>query len=108
MVFLLDSRGVAGAVHQSHENIKVVSKVNTAAVAELHRRTLASKKNAFREDFRSDISGLEDHLFAGSGGIVSPGAVEMPEGKTQKQECEENGRPRKTRHGNSFQNAGIV
>lgn len=44
LVFLLDSRGVAGAVHQSHENIKVVSKVNAAAVAELHWRTLASKK----------------------------------------------------------------
>src|SRR6266851_9302089 len=108
LVFLLESRGVAGAVNHSRENIEIISEVNATAVAELDRRTLPAEKNAFRENLRRNVGGFEDYLFARSGRIVGPYDVEMPERKTQRQECEENEKPRETLHGNSFQHAGIV
>src|SRR6267154_4666330 len=108
LVLLFDPRGVAGAVHHSRENVKIVSKANSTTIAELDWGALAAEKNAFRKNFRSDVCRLEDNFLPFRGRAAGAGGMEMPEGKTQKQECEENEKPRETCHGNSFQNAGIV
>src|SRR5713226_8152598 len=108
LVFLLESRGVAGAVNHSRENIEIVSEVNAAAVAELHRRTLPAKKNAFRENFWRNVGGLEDNFLACGGRVVGPYGMEMPERETQKDERQENEKPLESGHGNSFPHAGIV
>src|SRR5260370_11999595 len=108
LVFLVESRGVAGAVDHSRENIEIISEVNATAVTELHRRTLPAEKNAFRENLRRNVGGFEDYLFARSGRIVGPYDVEMPEPKTQSQQGAENEKPREKLHANSFPDAGIL
>ena len=108
MVLLFDPRGVAGAVNHSCENVKIVSEVDPTAVAELDWRTLAAKKDALRENFRRNISGLEDHLLARGGRVVGPYGMKMPERETQKHERQENEKPLESDHGNSFLHAGIL
>jgi hypothetical protein len=108
LVFLLDCRGVAGAVNHSRENIEIVGEVNATAVAVLDRRALSAKKNALRKNFRRNIGGLEDHLFARGGRVIGSYDMEMPERETQKCERQENEKPLESDHGNSFQHAGIL
>src|SRR5260370_21184790 len=108
LVFLLESRGVAGAVNHSRENIEIVSEVNATAVAELHRRTLAAEKNAFRENLWRNVGGLEDNLLAGGGRVVGLDGMEIPEREAQKHERQENEKLLESDHGNSFEDAGIV
>src|SRR5712664_2684761 len=108
LVFLLESRGVAGAVNHSRENIEIIGEVNATAVAELHRRTLPAEKNAFRENLRRNVGGFEDNFLACGGRVVGLYGMEMPERETQKHERQENEKPLESGHGNSFQHAGIV
>src|SRR5258708_28496449 len=79
LVFLLESRGVAGAVNHSRENIEIVSEVNATAVAELHRRTLPAEKNAFLENLRRNVGGFEDNLLACGRRVDSIFGMELPE-----------------------------
>jgi hypothetical protein len=108
LVFLLESRGVAGAVNKSRENIEIVSEMDATAVAELDRRTLPAEKNAFRENFWRNVGGFEDNFLACGGRVVGPYGMEMPQRVTQKDERQENEKPLESGHGNSFQHAGIV
>src|SRR5882724_74231 len=59
LVFLLDGRGIAGAVNHSRENVEIVSKVHPTAVAELHRSTLSAEENTFGENSWSAVRCLE-------------------------------------------------
>src|SRR5258708_19472498 len=62
LILLLDCRRVAGAVHHSRENIKIVGEVHPAPVAEFHRSTLTPAEATFPENFRSHVRCLEDNF----------------------------------------------
>src|ERR1700687_4541150 len=108
LVFLPDSRGVSGAVNYSRENIEIISEVNATAVAELDRRTLAAKKNAFREYFWRNVGGLEDNLLACGGRVLGSYGMQILKRQAQKHERQKNEKPLESDHGNSFEDAGIV
>src|SRR5712664_1521744 len=108
LVFLLDGRGIAGAVNHSRENVEIVSKVHPTAVAELHRSTLSAEENTFGKNFWTDVRCLEDNLLPFGGRTAGHRCLQMPDGERQKQHRQENKVFSEARHGGSFQGACIV
>jgi len=90
LVFLLESRGVAGAVNHSRENIEIISEVTPPLLRNWTGALWPRKKTRSGKIFGENVRGLENHLLACGGRVVGSYGMEMPEREAQKHERQEN------------------
>src|SRR5260370_11045991 len=92
LVFFTNGSGIAGAVNEARQNIKIVSKMHAAGVAKLRGSGLAAEKDAFRKNLPGDVGGLEQHILSG-GRIGTSGRQIMPHSGRQAQKVQGSATP---------------